>query len=38
MAALLDVEDHDGMTEGSSLSCMRSPEYQKLAKKRSSRI
>jgi uncharacterized protein len=33
--ARLDLEDHDGMTAGSMLSRMRSPEYQKLAKKRS---
>jgi ankyrin repeat protein len=36
--ARLDLEDHDGMTAGSMLSRMRSPEYQKLAKKRSSPI
>ena len=36
--ARLDLEDHDGMTAGSILSRMRSPEYQKLAKKRSSSI
>jgi ankyrin repeat protein len=36
--ARLDLEDHDGITAGSILSRMRSPEYQKLAKKWSSSI
>jgi uncharacterized protein len=34
--ARLDLEDHDGITAGSILSRLRSPEYQNLLKKRSS--
>jgi uncharacterized protein len=33
--ARLDLDDRDGVTAGSILSRMRSPEYQKLAQKRS---